>query len=92
MARSQLRSMVRSEAVIVASLGTVLGVGLALLFGWALVGAMGHLGVTHLVVPVGRITALAAAASAAGLLAGALAAPRAARLRVLTTGGSVGQV
>jgi ABC-type antimicrobial peptide transport system permease subunit len=37
MARGQLRLMVRSEAVIIAALGAVLGVVVALFVGWALV-------------------------------------------------------
>ncbi|HEX7276370.1 MAG TPA: ABC transporter permease, partial [Acidimicrobiales bacterium] len=83
MARSQLRSMVRSEAVIIAGLGSVLGVVVAVFFGWALVGAMRDLGVTELVVPVRQLVGLVAAATGAGLLAGVLPARRAARLPIL---------
>ena len=83
MARSQLRSMVRSEAVIIAGLGSVLGVVVAVFFGWALVGAMKDLGVNQLVVPVGQLAGLVAAATGAGLVAGVLPARRAARLPIL---------
>ncbi|MEA2901224.1 MAG: putative transport system permease protein [Actinomycetota bacterium] len=83
MARSQLRSMVRSEAVIIAGLGSVLGVVVAVFFGWALVGAMKDLGVTQLVVPVRQLLGLVAAATSAGLVAGVLPARRAARMPVL---------
>ena len=83
MARSQLRSMVRSEAVIIAGLGSVLGVVVAVFFGWALVGAMKDLGVTQLVVPVRQLLGLVAAATGAGLVAGVLPARRAARMPVL---------
>ena len=83
MARGQLRSMMRSEAVIIAGLGSILGVVVAVFFGWALVGAMRDLGVTELVVPVRQLLGLVAAATVAGLLAGVLPARRAARLPVL---------
>ncbi len=83
MGRGQLRSMVRAEAVIVACLGAILGVAVAVFFGWALVSAMHDLGVTELVVPIGQLSALVAAATAAGLLAGVLPARRAGRLGVL---------
>ena len=83
MGRGQLRSMVRAEAVIVACLGAILGVAVAVFFGWALVSAMHDLGVTELVVPVGQLSALVAAATGAGLVAGVLPARRAGRLGVL---------
>ena len=83
MGRGQLRSMVRSEAVIIASLGAILGVVVAVFFGWALVGAMRDMGVSELVVPVRQLLGLVAAATVAGLLAGVLPARRAARLPVL---------
>ena len=83
MGRGQLRSMVRSEAMIIAALGAVLGVVVAVFFGWALVGAMRDLGVSELVVPVRQLLALVAAAVVAGLVAGILPARRAARLPVL---------
>ena len=83
MGRGQLRSMVRSEAVIIAGLGSILGVVVAVFFGWALVGAMRDLGVSELVVPVRQLFGLVGAATVAGLLAGVLPARRAARLPVL---------
>jgi putative ABC transport system permease protein len=83
MARRQLRSMIRSEAVIIACLGAVLGVAVAVFFGWALVASMRHLGVTELVIPVGQLGGLAALATAAGMLAGTLPARRASSLAVL---------
>lgn len=83
MARSQLRTMIRCEAVIIAGFGSLLGVGLAIGFGWAAVTAIRHLGVTELVFPIGQLGALVAAATAAGLLAAILPARRAAGLQVL---------
>jgi len=82
MARGQLRSMVRSEALIVAGLGALCGVVVAVVFGWVAVTAMRGQGVTR-VFPVGQLSALAAVATLAGLAAAAAPARRAARLRVL---------
>jgi putative ABC transport system permease protein len=83
MARRQLRSMIRSEAMIVACLGAALGVAVAVFFGWALVAAMHDLGVTRRVFPVGQLLALLGVATLAGLVAGILPARRAAKLGVL---------
>jgi putative ABC transport system permease protein len=88
MARSQLRSMIRSEAAIIACLGAALGVGVAVFFGWALVASMRHLGVTQLVLPLPQLLGLAALATGAGMVAGMLPARRAARLGVLDAIGS----
>jgi putative ABC transport system permease protein len=83
MARSQLRSMIRSEAVIIAALGATLGVAVALFFGWALVSSMRQLGVTELVFPVAQLVGLATLATVAGMVAGIVPARRAASLAVL---------
>jgi putative ABC transport system permease protein len=83
MARTQLRSMIRCEALIITGLGSLLGLALAIGFGWASVAAIRDLGVTELVFPVGQLGGLVAAATAAGLLAAILPARRAARLPVL---------
>jgi putative ABC transport system permease protein len=83
MARRQLRSMIRSEAVIIACLGATMGVAVALFFGWALVASMRHLGVTELVFPAAQLAGLATLATVAGMLAGILPARKAAGLAVL---------
>lgn len=83
MARGQLRSMIRSEAMIIASLGSVLGVVAAVGLGWLPVASMRAVGVTELVFPVAQLAVIAAVATFAGLLAGVLPARRAARLPVL---------
>jgi putative ABC transport system permease protein len=83
MARRQLRSMIRSEAAIIACLGAGLGLGIAVFFGWALVASMRHLGVTELVLPLRQLLGLAALATGAGMVAGMLPARRAASLGVL---------
>lgn len=83
MARTQLRSMIRSEAAIIASLGAALGLVIAVFFGWALVASMRHLGVTEFVLPLPQLVGLAALATGAGMVAGTLPARRAASLAVL---------
>ncbi len=88
MARSQLRAMIRSEAMIVAGLGAVGGVIVAVVFGWVAVTSMQGLGVTRRVFPVGQLAGLATMATLAGLAAAATPARRAARLRVLDAVGS----
>lgn len=90
MARGQLRSMIRTEAVITACMGAVAGVLVATLFGWALVTSMRHLGVSELVFPVAQLAGLVALATLAGLLAGVLPARRAASLGVLVAIGGDG--
>ena len=83
MARRQLRSMIRSEAVIIALLGALLGVVVALFFGWAVTAALQERGITRRVFPVSQLAALTAIATAASLVAAAVPARRAANLRVL---------
>jgi putative ABC transport system permease protein len=84
--RSQVRSMVRWESVIVATFGVVGGVGLGVFLGWALVEAAGNtpgsvIGVFAL--PVARLAIVVALGAVAGVLAAVRPARRAARLDVL---------
>ncbi len=84
MTRSQLRWMVRGEAVLIAGLAVVIGVGLGSVFGAAAVSALGGSTPIPVTVPVDRLVLVIAVATVAGLLAGLLPARRAARLDVLT--------
>ena len=83
MARRQLRSMIRSEAVIIAFLGAVLGVTVALFFGWAVTAALEEQGISRRVFPVGQLLALTGVATGASLVAAMVPARRAANLRLL---------
>jgi len=83
MARSQLRSMIRSEALIVAGLGAACGIVIAVVFGWVAVTSLHGLGMTRRVFPVGQLAGLAAVATLAGLGAAAAPAHRASRLGIL---------
>lgn len=83
MTRSQLRTTVRWESVIIALLGTTLGLVIGISFGWALVTALKDEGLTAFTVPVGQLAIVAFIAAVAGVVAAILPARRAARLNVL---------
>ncbi|MGH9228143.1 MAG: ABC transporter permease [Acidimicrobiales bacterium] len=84
--RSQLRSMVRWESVIVATFGVVGGIGLGVFLGWALVEAAGNTPgsvISQFVLPTTRLAIVVVVGAIAGVLAGLRPARRAARLDVL---------
>jgi putative ABC transport system permease protein len=83
MTRRQLRRMVHYEAALIAGFGAVLGVGVGLVFGWAVVTALPDSLVSGMAVPFGPIVIVAAVAALAGVLAAWLPARRAGRLDVL---------
>lgn len=83
MARRQVRSMVRSESVIIAVLGAILGLAVGTLFGWAIVASLSSQGFTELAIPVGQLMFYVVLAAVAGVLAAVTPARRAARLDVL---------
>jgi len=83
MTRSQLRSAVRWEAVLIAVLGTVVGLALGLVVSWALVTALGPFGLTRFALPVGSLVVVTLAAAVLGVIAAIRPARRAARLDVL---------
>ena len=88
MTRGQLRRMVRWEAVIIAILGAVLGLGVGAFFGWAMVRALNSQGITEFSIPAGQLVGYVLAAGVAGILAAVLPGRRAARvdmLRAITT-------
>jgi putative ABC transport system permease protein len=84
MSRTQVRRMIRVEAVIIAVLGAVLGVVIGVLFGWAMQQALADLGVGTLALPFGQIAVFLVLAALAGVLAAVWPARRAARLDVLS--------
>ena len=83
MARKQIRSMVRWEAIIIAVFGALLGTVVGLFFGWALVQALHSQGITVLTIPGGQLFAYIVIAGLFGVLAAVLPARRAAKLDVL---------
>jgi putative ABC transport system permease protein len=83
MTRSQLRSMIRWESVIIAIQGTVLGLVVGVLFGWALVTALSDEGFETFRLPVLTLVVIVVLAALAGVLAAVWPARRAAKLDVL---------
>ena len=81
--RSQLRSVVRWEAVVIALLGAVLGVVVGVAFGWVLVTALADEGITRVAIPVGTLAIVVAIAWLAGIAASVRPGRRAARLDIL---------
>jgi putative ABC transport system permease protein len=75
----QVRSMIRWEAVLVAAIGTAIGLALGAFLAWAI----GRDLDLEIAFPVVQLTLFAAAAVGAGVLAAALPARRAARTDVL---------
>jgi putative ABC transport system permease protein len=83
MTRSQLRSTIRWEAVIIALQGTVLGLLIGTFFGWALTRAMRDQGITTFAYPWASLAVVVVIAAAAGALAAVQPSRRAAKLDVL---------
>jgi putative ABC transport system permease protein len=82
MQRGQVRLMIAAESAIIAGIGAVLGIGLGIGLGAALASALTHGGAVT--VPVSHLIVYILGTGAAGLLASAAPARRAARLHVLT--------
>jgi putative ABC transport system permease protein len=81
--RRQLRAMVRGEAFTVALFGTVVGVGLGLFLGWAMVEALADEGFTSFAVPTTSLAVVLAVGALVGVVAAVRPARRAARMDVL---------
>ncbi|WP_109507826.1 ABC transporter permease [Nocardioides speluncae] len=83
LSRSQLRRMIRLEAVVVAVFGAMLGLLLGIAFGAGLIYALRDQGLTVFAVPWGRLLIFVVLAGLVGVLASLFPAHRAARLDVL---------
>jgi putative ABC transport system permease protein len=84
MRRPQVRAMIRSESVILATFGAVIGIVIGTLMGLALVSSLRQQGVTETSVPWVRLVEFLILAALLGLVAASWPARRAARLDVLT--------
>lgn len=84
MTRTQLRSVIRWESVIIAVFGTVLGLAIGIAFGWIMVQALSSEGLSQLAIPAGTLVVVVVLAALAGVLAALLPARRAARLNILS--------
>ena len=83
MTRSQLRSTIRWESVIIALQGTVLGLLIGVFFGWALVAALKNQGITNFSIPYLTLLIVVVLAGLAGVVAAILPSRRAAKLNIL---------
>jgi putative ABC transport system permease protein len=83
MTRSQTRSMVRWESVIISLLGAVLGLAVGLGLGVVVAGSLHDLGITNVAIPGGNLILYAVAAGVFGVLAAIIPTIRAARVDIL---------
>ena len=83
MKRRQVRTMIRSEAVILAIFGAIIGIVIGTGMGLALVSSLKQQGITDTVVPASNLVVFLLLAALLGLLAATWPARRAARLDVL---------
>lgn len=83
MARSQIRRMIRGEAVIVAVYGAATGAAVGTFFAWATLRALAEYGFDDFTLPVAKLAVMAVVAGVAGAGAAVIPARRAARLDVL---------
>ena len=83
MTRSQLRSAVRWEAVIIATQGTLLGIVVGVFFGWALSAALKDEGMEVFQLPVTSLAMVVILGALAGIVSAIMPARRAAKLNVL---------
>jgi putative ABC transport system permease protein len=83
MTRSQVRSAVRWEAVIISLIGTGLGLAFGLVTSYVLIESLKSQGLTRFELPIGALVGIAVIFAALGVLASLLPSRRAARLDVL---------
>jgi putative ABC transport system permease protein len=83
MSRRQLRSTVRWEAALIALFGAMLGLGIGVLSGGAIVKTLASQGITTLRAPIAELVAIAVFAAIAGAAAAILPARRASRIDIL---------
>jgi putative ABC transport system permease protein len=83
MSRAQTRSAIRWESVIMAVLGTLVGLAIGVGYGAAIMTALRSQGFTVLVVPVGSLATVTAVAALFGVVAALRPAAKAARLDIL---------
>ena len=83
MSRRQVRSTIRLESVIISLMGTLIGLAIGIIFGWALVTALVDEGITSFAIPWSQLFIIVIIAILAGVGAALYPARRAARLDVL---------
>lgn len=83
MARSQVRSAIRWESVIISLLGTINGLAIGLLFGWSVVRALRDQGFDRFAIAPGQLLVVVVVLAIASVGAAIFPARRAAKLDVL---------
>jgi putative ABC transport system permease protein len=83
MSRRQVRSTIRWESILIALLGTVLGIAVGLFFGWAMATKMKDVGFNTFSVPIVQLAVICVLAALAGVFAAIWPARRASRLDIL---------
>jgi putative ABC transport system permease protein len=83
MTRRQVRRMIRWEAVIVATFGALLGVGIGIVLGWAVVRALADEGLGAFSIPVGQVILALVLAAISGVVAAIWPARKASRMNIL---------
>ena len=83
MMRRQVRRMIRWEAVIIALFGAVMGIGVGLFLGWAVVRALAVEGLGSFTIPFSQIAILVVLSALAGVIAAIYPSWKASRLNVL---------
>jgi putative ABC transport system permease protein len=83
MTRRQVRRMIRWEAVIVATFGALLGVGIGIVLGWAVVRALADEGLGAFSIPVGQVILALVLAAISGVIAAIWPARKASRMNIL---------
>ncbi len=83
MTRRQLRSAIRLESVVIALQGTVLGLLIGVLFGWAIIHALNLDGTSVVSIPYRTLVNIVILAALGGILAAVRPAQRAAKLNIM---------
>ncbi len=83
MDRSQMRSSIYREAILMAVLGALVGIALGIGLSYALVKSLSGFGLTQFALPVGSVLVIVVLAALLGTLASIRPARRAARLQIL---------
>lgn len=83
MHKGQLRATIRWEAVLISVLGTLVGLGVGVGTAYAIITAMGSVGLEEFALPVGSLVTITILAALLGTLASVLPARRAAKMAIL---------